>query len=210
LEKLIKMGAEANIYLDYWNDIEVIRKIRRPKPYWRGELDKKIRRSRTIKEAEYMSIVKRYGVLTPIIYYVDPFNGEIIMEYVNGTRMKDLFEIDLRKALLMLNEAGRSLARMHAHNILHGDPTTSNFIVRDGKLYFIDFGLAFRSTRLEDKSVDVHLLKQVMKSAHSDIFDKGFGEIIEGYGSVCGNIQLEKTLDNIREIEKRGRYAAPD
>jgi len=208
MEKLIKMGAEANIYLDLWRGIEVVKKVRRPKPYWREELDRKIRRIRTSREAEFITTVKRFGVLTPIIFFVDSFKGEIIMEYINGTRVKDLLREDAEKGYLMLYEAGKALAKMHTHNIIHGDPTTSNFIVRRDRLYFIDFGLAFYSTRLEDKSVDLHLLKQVMKSAHSEHFDRGYQNIVRGYESVYGSIK--DILENIQEIERRGRYAAPD
>jgi TP53 regulating kinase-like protein len=202
------MGAEANIYLDHWNGLEVIRKVRRPKPYWREELDRKIRRVRTIREAEFISTVKRYGVLTPLIYFVDPLKGEIIMEYIKGERVKDLMRIDYLKGYSILYEAGKNLALMHTHNIIHGDPTTSNFIVREGRLYFIDFGLAFYSMRLEDKAVDLHLLKQVMKSAHSEFYDIGYEEILKGYGSVFK--PLKRILENVKEIERRGRYAAPD
>jgi TP53 regulating kinase-like protein len=208
MEKLIKIGAEANIYLDDWNGIKVVRKTRRPKPYWREELDNKIRRIRTIKEAQFLTHVKRLGVLTPIVYFVDPFLGEIIMEYVDGMRVKDLLNTNLETGFIMLYEAGKDLAKMHKHNIIHGDPTTSNFIMRNGKLYFIDFGLSFYSTRLEDKAVDLHLLKQVMKSAHSEIFNKGFKVIIDGYQQIYGS--AKPILDNIKEIERRGRYAAPD
>jgi Kae1-associated kinase Bud32 len=202
------MGAEANIYLDRWRGSEVIRKVRRPKPYWREELDTKIRRIRTIKEAEFLTTVKKYSVLTPTIYFVDPFKGEIIMEYINGVRVKDLLKGDTRKGYDMLYEAGKDLALMHTHSIIHGDPTTSNFIVKDNRLYFIDFGLAFHSLRLEDKAVDLHLLKQVLKSAHSEFYVTGYEKILKGYGSVFGS--LKGILDNVKEIERRGRYAAPD
>jgi Kae1-associated kinase Bud32 len=202
------MGAEANIYLDHWGGSEVIRKVRRPKPYWREELDKKIRRVRTIREAEFISTVKKYGLLTPTIYFVDPFKGEIIMEYINGERVKDLLKKDTQKGYSMLYETGKDLALMHTHNIIHGDPTTSNFIVREDKLYFIDFGLAFHSLRLEDKAVDLHLLKQVMKSAHSEFYETGYEKILKGYGSVFTS--LKEILENVKEIERRGRYAAPD
>ncbi|MGQ9781731.1 MAG: KEOPS complex kinase/ATPase Bud32 [Nitrososphaeria archaeon] len=208
MEKLIKMGAEANIYLDHWRGKEVVKKIRRVKPYWKEELDRKIRRIRTSREAEFITIVKKIGVLTPTIFFVDPFKGEIIMEYIDGIRVKDLLSQDAKKGYLMLHEAGKALAKMHMHNIIHGDPTTSNFIVKRDKLYLIDFGLAFHSTRLEDKSVDLHLLKQVMKSAHSEHFNIGYQSIVKGYESVYGAIR--DILENIREIERRGRYAAPD
>ncbi|MCX8188362.1 MAG: KEOPS complex kinase/ATPase Bud32 [Nitrososphaeria archaeon] len=205
MERLIKIGAEANIYLSLWHGLEVIRKVRRPKPYWREELDLKIRRIRTIRETYYINLVKKFGVLTPIIYFSDPFKGEIVMEYINGERIKDIVENDIKRCYDLFYELGRKLATMHTHNIIHGDPTTSNFIVKEDKLYAIDFGLTFYSQRIEDKAVDIHLLKQVIKSAHPKYFEEIFGKVIVGYSSVY--TLASKILENVKEIEKRGRYA---
>ncbi|MEM0053009.1 MAG: KEOPS complex kinase/ATPase Bud32 [Nitrososphaeria archaeon] len=205
MERLIKIGAEANIYLSSWHGLEVIRKIRRPKPYWRVELDLKIRRIRTIRETYYINLVKKFGVLTPIIYFSDPFKGEIVMEYIMGERVKDIVENNVTKSYDMFYDIGRKLAIMHSHNIIHGDPTTSNFIVKEDKLYIIDFGLTFYSQRIEDKAVDIHLLKQVIKSAHPKYFEEIFGKVVAGYSSVYP--LAKKILENIKEIERRGRYA---
>lgn len=35
-----------------------------------------------------------------------------------------------------------------------------------GDLYFIDFGLSFVSTKLEDKAVDIYVLKRAFISTH--------------------------------------------
>ncbi|MEM2153696.1 MAG: KEOPS complex kinase/ATPase Bud32 [Nitrososphaeria archaeon] len=205
MERLIKIGAEANIYLSSWHGLEVIRKVRRPKPYWRIELDLKIRRIRTIRETYYINLVKKFGVLTPLIYFSDPFKGEIVMEYIMGKRVKDIVENNATKSYDMFYDIGKKLAIMHSHNIIHGDPTTSNFIVKENKLYIIDFGLTFYSQRIEDKAVDIHLLKQVIKNAHPQYFEEIFGKIVAGYSSVYS--LANKILENVKEIERRGRYA---
>src|SRR4030042_1167648 len=50
-------------------------------------------------------------------------------------------------------------------HIINGDLTTSNMILNpDNKLYFIDFGLSFHSNKIEDKAVDLHLLKQALNA----------------------------------------------
>lgn len=206
LERLIKIGAEANIYLSYWHGLEVIRKVRRPKPYWREELDLKIRKIRTIRETYYINLVKKIGILTPIIYFSDPFKGEIVMKYIKGERLKDVIENDPIRGGDLLYDIGRKLAIMHTHNIIHGDPTTSNFIIEGNRLYVIDFGLTFYSQRIEDKAVDLHLLKQVIKSAHPKYFEQILEKVIAGYSSTY--CLANKILDNIKEIERRGRYAA--
>lgn len=205
MERLIKIGAEANIYLSTWHGLEVIKKVRRTKPYWREELDLKIRRIRTIRETYYINLVKKFGILTPIIYFSDPFKGEIVMECIKGERVKDVVENDVTKSYDLFYDIGRKLAVMHVHNIIHGDPTTSNFITKEDKLYIIDFGLTFYSQRIEDKAVDLHLLKQVIKSAHPKYFEDAFGKVIDGYTNVYPLVN--KILENVKEIERRGRYA---
>ncbi len=205
MERLIKIGAEANIYLSTWHGLKVIKKVRRTKPYWREELDLKIRRSRTIRETYYINLVKKFGILTPVIYFSDPFKGEIVMEYIKGERVKDVVEKDITKSYDLFYDIGRKLAIMHAHNIIHGDPTTSNFITKEDKLYIIDFGLTFYSQRIEDKAVDLHLLKQVIKSAHPKYFEETFRKVIDGYSNVYP--LANKILENVKEIERRGRYA---
>jgi len=207
MERLIKVGAEANIYISKWHGIEVIRKVRRSKPYWREELDLKIRKIRTIRETYYINLVKKFGVLTPLIYFTDPFKGEIIMEYIRGDRLKDVIESDNIGGGKILYEVGRELGIMHSHNIIHGDPTTSNFIIKkdDDSVYVIDFGLTFYSQRVEDKAVDIHLFKQVIKSAHPKYFEQIFEKVLSGYSSVYH--MSTKILENVKEIERRGRYA---
>jgi TP53 regulating kinase-like protein len=71
----------------------------------------------------------------------------------------------------------------------------------------IDFGLSFYSSRLEDKAVDIRLIKEVMSSAHADVFDELFNNFVQGYSSVVGNEYASRILKKVREIEKRGRYA---
>ena len=34
------------------------------------------------------------------------------------------------------------------------------------KFFFIDFGLGFHSNRIEDKAVDLHLIKEALEAKH--------------------------------------------
>jgi Kae1-associated kinase Bud32 len=72
-------------------------------------------------------------------------------------------------------------------------------------VYVIDFGLTFYSQRIEDKAVDIHLLKQVIKSAHPKYFEQIFEKVLSGYSSTYH--MSNKILENVKEIERRGRYA---
>ncbi|MBI4258918.1 MAG: Kae1-associated serine/threonine protein kinase [Thaumarchaeota archaeon] len=208
MEKLLKKGAEADIYVTKWFGEEVVTKIRKPKTFMHPKLDAELRRHRTIREASFLSDAKDAGVLTPFIYYVDSVKGEIVMEYVTGKRLKDVLLAErLEKVAPVCEELGRCIAKLHKKNIIHGDLSTSNFIINDRALTFIDFGLSSTSQRLEDKAVDLHLVKQVLKSAHGKIWEKVFQLVLRGYGEIAGSGQIDALLAKIKEIERRGRYA---
>ena len=200
---LIKKGAEADIYLIDWYGKKAIRKIRKPKNYRNKLLDEEIRKKRTLHEAEMLSAAKRAGVSTPLIYFVDPKNSEIIMQYIKGNLVRDILTSKLKLGMDM----GAYTAKLHKNNIVHGDLTTSNFILYNGKIVVIDFGLSFYSDRTEDKAVDIRLIKEIMSSAHATIFKKAFDSFIKGYESVLGPTFTTKILKKVNEIEKRGRYA---
>ncbi len=200
---LIKRGAEADIYLVDWYGKKAVRKVRKPKSYRNKLLDEEIRKKRTIHEAEMLSGAKRAGVTTPLIYFVDPKSTEIIMQYIKGNLVRDI----LAKNLKISRNMGIYTAKLHKNNIVHGDLTTSNFILYDSRLVLIDFGLSFYSDRIEDKAVDIRLIKEIMSSAHAQIFKKAFDLFMKGYESVAGPSLTSNILKKVSEIEKRGRYA---
>jgi len=108
-------------------------------------------------------------VPTPIIYDIDVQEAEMVLEEIEGERVKDaLLEVDDEEADRICEEIGRLVALMHRSGMTHGDLTTSNMILRDGKIWFIDFSLGGRNAELEDMGVDLHLLKEAFQSAHSE------------------------------------------
>ena len=69
--KLIKKGAEADLYQTTWHNSKAILKIRKSKTYRNPLLDSKIRKQRTIKESQMLSLVKSYGIPAPLVYFVN-------------------------------------------------------------------------------------------------------------------------------------------
>jgi TP53 regulating kinase-like protein len=197
--KLVKRGAEADIYLIEWAGRPAISKVRTPKPYRHRELDQGIRKHRTVHEASFMSNAKSAGVMSPFVYFVDPVNAEIIMEFVQGYNVREVLTLGL------CHKMGRYAALLHANNIIHGDLTTSNFISNE-KLVLLDFGLSYYSERTEDMATDIRLIKEVFTSAHIAV-KKAFPRFMDGYASVAGKKKTDKMLENVKEIEQRGRYA---
>jgi len=202
--RLIKRGAEADIFLVRWFGERAISKIRKHKPYRNVSLDSEIRKKRTVHEANMLSAAKLANVTTPFVYFVDPKHAEIVMEWVQGENAKDIIDSELAA------EIGRYAARLHSRNIIHGDLTTSNFIFnkKDCKLTVIDFGLSYYSQRFEDKAVDVRLIKEIFMSAYANDYERLYSSFLVGYKDINGDGHTTaKILSTVQAIEKRGRYA---
>jgi TP53 regulating kinase-like protein len=200
---LIKRGAEANIYVTDWYGKKAIKKVRSAKPYRHRSLDAQIRRRRTVHEAHMLSVAKIAGVLSPFVYFIDPAACEIVMEFIPGQNAKEIMNANLSL------EIGRYAGLLHSKNIVHGDLTTSNFIV-GSRLVLLDFGLSFYSERLEDKAVDVRLIKEIYSSAHFSLYQSLFENFLTGYLDIMGEKSTRKILEKVSDIEKRGRYARPE
>ncbi|MCD6530332.1 Kae1-associated serine/threonine protein kinase [Candidatus Bathyarchaeota archaeon] len=206
---LLKRGAEAELYLDTWYGRKVVVKRRIRKGYRIRELDEEIRSTRTSHEAAMMHKAKECGVSTPIIFLVDLTDKSIMMEYIEGVRLKDVLDsLPKEERRRILIEVGRMIGAMHKRGLIHGDLTTSNMILDEGRIYFIDFGLSEVSEELEDKGVDLHLMKRALESTHHLHSDEYFSEILLGYSEVVGEDEARKVLSKIEEIAKRGRYVS--
>ena len=200
-KRLLKRGAESELYLIDWYGYEAVSKIRLPKKYRHYTIDSALRKQRTLHEANIMSSVKMFGVETPFIYFLNPDNFEIVMEYVVGSVLKDVF------SPVLCHELGNIIATLHFNNIIHGDITTSNFILTPQKhLIIFDFGLSFFSERLEDKAADIRLFKEILNSVHVEYFELSFENFLLGYSKIYGKKSL-KIFNTVKEIEQRGRYS---
>jgi TP53 regulating kinase-like protein len=202
--KLLKKGAEANIYLTLWNGKKTILKIREKKDYRNSILDKRIREQRTIRESGIVSIVKSFGVCTPLVYFVDTKKCEMYMQYIEGNLVRDLVNPRLIK---ICKHIGKIVGTLHKNGIMHGDLTTSNFIVTKGKLFVIDFGLAQKTNRVEDHAIDLRLFKEILNSAHANIMEKSWNKFLQAYKKIMGISRYSQVLRQLAIIESRGRYA---
>ena len=198
--KLLAKGAVSNIYLSRLFDKKSISKIRIPKSYRQQILDAVIRKQRTINEARMISLAKDMGLRTPFIYLVDTSRAEIIMEYINGMNAKDV----LKEPICF--KMGQCVSILHSNNIIHGDLTPSNFILGND-LVIIDFGLSYHSNRIEDKAVDIRLLKEILNSMYPSDFYNFYESFLKGYSRTIQGQELKKILKTLEEIDFRRRYA---
>jgi Kae1-associated kinase Bud32 len=203
--QIIYRGAESVLYLDNFEGQQVLVKERIKKKYRIARIDEKIRKTRTRGEVKLLTEARKVGVLTPKILFVDEANHKIIMEFIDGTRIKELlFTADKTTAERICFGIGKLVGKLHAAGIIHGDLTTSNMIIKDDQIYFIDFGLGEFSRRLEDQGVDLNLLYEALRSTHFKILKLCWENIVKGYKEEYKN--AEQALKKVEEIERRARY----
>ncbi|MEM2386103.1 MAG: KEOPS complex kinase/ATPase Bud32, partial [Candidatus Bathyarchaeia archaeon] len=193
-----------------WHGRKAVLKKRLPKKYRIPTLDEQIRSYRTVHESQLMHEAKRAGVPTPTIFFVDVRDALIVMEYIEGIRLKQLLnEVSEKERRNLCFRVGELVGKLHKHGIIHGDLTTSNMIYRwDGKIFFVDFGLSEKTNELEAMGVDMHLMKRALQSTHYKFAEECFKSVIEGYFSVLSTETAKNVFEKVREIERRGRYVA--
>jgi len=206
MKRVIKVGAEAEIYLTTFMDFEVVVKKRIPKAYRIPEVDLWIRTQRSKREVKIMTLAKRLGVRTPAVIFTDLENGIIVMEHVYGETLKKVLEdkrISEKIKLQIVLEIGKYIGILHKNDIIHGDLTPSNIIVKDSEIILLDFGLSEITKDERLKATDLHVFKEALKTILDD-YQKFFEWFTKGYlESYSGG---RKVLEIEEEIEKMGRY----
>jgi TP53 regulating kinase-like protein len=203
--KLVKKGAEADLFQTNWQNSKAILKIRKVKKYRNSLLDSKIRKQRTIKESQMLSLVKSYGIPAPLVYFVNLEKALIVMQEIPGKPVHDLPE---SKIIVLSKEIGKLVGMLHKNGIMHGDLTTSNFILFQNTVFVVDFGLSQNTIKPEDHAVDLRLIKEILNSAHAKIMEPAWKNFLIGYKSIVGNANYVKITKLVSDIESRGRYAA--
>jgi Kae1-associated kinase Bud32 len=197
-QKTLFHGAEALIILEK----NKIMKKRVKKSYRIPELDEKIRKRRTKSEAKLLKRASK-EISVPRIIETKENKREISMEFVKGKKLSEHLEkFPEKEQLKIFKQVGGNIAKLHDSNIIHGDLTTSNMIFNK-KVYFIDFGLGFFSNKIEDKAVDLHLLKQALESKHFQNWKNLFEKVLKGYES---SEKYKEVLERFKKVESRGRY----
>ncbi|HIQ09932.1 MAG TPA: Kae1-associated serine/threonine protein kinase [Euryarchaeota archaeon] len=199
--ELIRKGAEAELYLTTYKGRPAVLKRRVPKRYRVRQLDEYIRKTRTRREARLLERARRAGVPTPSVYHVDEERTEIVMQYVEGERAKE-YLLRTGDAGLM-RKIGEHIALLHGNDIVHGDLTTSNIILADTGLHFIDFGLGAVSTSIEDKAVDLVCFRRSFVATHPEIADAGWNALKDGYGRYP---RAPDVWERFEQVVRRARY----
>jgi len=193
--KTIAKGAEANILLSK----DSIIKHRIEKGYRLPALDSKIRKRRTKREAKILTKLQNIIPVPKLISSSDS-DFKIQMSHIKGKKLSESLD---SLPLSVSKQIGENLAILHDLGICHGDLTTSNMIYSNKKVFFIDFGLSLFSDKIEDKAVDLHLIKEALEAKHFAISDSSFKAILSGYKK---SKNYQRVIDQLKKVEARGRY----
>ena len=198
MSKLIAQGAESKLFLSGNRII----KNRFSKKYRIREIDNRLRKSRTRREAKVLEKLRAINFPAPKLIRSDETEN-LEMEYIEGRLIKDMLEKN--SYIRLSKEIGEKIAILHNENIIHGDLTTSNMILnKKNGISFIDFGLSFFSHKIEDKATDLHLLKEALESKHYKIWERCYKAALESYEKSAKDGR--KTIKRIKIVESRGRY----
>lgn len=200
----LKRGAEAELRRTEFLGRPAVEKFRVPKAYRLPAMDEELRRARIRIEARLMSEARAAGVAVPILYDINLVENKIVMEFIEGPTVKEVLEEGGTRAHAVAKEVGRIAGRLHKAGIIHGDLTTSNMILRDGRIVMIDFSLGGKDENTEARGVDLHLLREALTSAHRNAVAY-YRDVLAGYRQTFGK-RAEDAIRKVKEIESRGRY----
>lgn len=228
-------------------------KYRPPKTYRHPELDATLTKHRTLSETRLLQKLSIAGINVPSIIYVDFRQGIIWMEDIIGKSNENAECTDIKEEMRgslknwiwdiekEFNEnsitentddgnlkqtilrVGKEIGKLHLVDIVHGDLTTSNILLRprspeniENKLpiepVIIDFGLGSYSTLAEDKAVDLYVLERAVESTHpvnSELYKawllEGYSELFNSEKKVSGPKKLQEIMKKLQDVRLRGR-----
>ncbi|XP_069740338.1 EKC/KEOPS complex subunit TP53RK isoform X2 [Narcine bancroftii] len=211
--QMVKQGAESKIYKGNFLGKPTIVKERFPKAYRHSALDKKLSHRRTAQEVRSILRCRKAGIATPVVYFVD-YNASCIYleDLVGALTVRDYIasvqksKQDTGTLFPLAERIGQILAKMHDEDVIHGDLTTSNMMIRQPekelRLVLIDFGLSFISALPEDKGVDLYVLEKAFLSSHPNT-ESVFKVFLNSYSNTSKkSAPVIKKLDVVRQ---RGR-----
>ena len=151
LEQLGNNGKEGKTF-----NIKVKRKYYALKKFKRTKSKNNI-----LKEARFQHTASLHGI-SPKIYECNLDSKHIIMDKLDTSLFKILRKNNGKLSIKYQKELIRIINLLDKINIFHGDPNPANFMIKDGKLYIIDYGFA--------KIIDKKLYKKLRTNTPNNKF----------------------------------------
>ncbi|XP_049636474.1 EKC/KEOPS complex subunit TP53RK [Suncus etruscus] len=211
--ELVKQGAEARVFRGRFLGRAAMVKHRFPKGYRHPDLEARLSRRRTVQEARALLRCRRAGISAPTVFFVDYASNCLYMEEIEDSMtvrdyIQSIMETEKTPQSLfaLAQTIGQVLARMHDEDLIHGDLTTSNMLLKQPldqlKITLIDFGLSFVSALPEDKGVDLYVLEKAFLSTHPNT-ETVFKAILKSYSAASK--KANPVLKKLDEVRLRGR-----
>ena len=202
----IKRGAEASLWKITLFGTPCVAKVTEPKLWRAKQLDERLRAERIQNEARTNLKCLRLGIPIAPIVYIDVPSSTFVMKELEGPTVKQLLfdttDPSDPRAVQAMREMGSIVARLHENEIIHSDLTTSNFMLHNGTVHVIDFGLSYISSMDEDKAVDLYVMERAFASSHPGL--EPLLEIaMQAY--IEGSPRAEQTLKRLKKVRARGR-----
>ena len=202
----IKRGAEASLWKMTFFGRPCVAKVTEPKLWRAKQLDEKLRSERIQNEARSNLKCIRLGIPVAPIIYIDVESSLFVMEELNGGSVKQLIhnttDLEDPSAIQAMREMGAIVAKLHDNEIVHSDLTTSNFMLHNGTVHAIDFGLSYISSMDEDKAVDLYVMERAFASSHP-----GKEALLQvALDSYCSNsAKAPQVMKRLKKVRSRGR-----
>ena len=234
---LFLQGAEARLYKALHLGRPCVIKERFAKVYRQPELDDRRSRERNNSEARCLVKCRKAGVDAPLVYHSDSKKHELFLEWIDGPTVKKWLLDGPVIAHLVENEppdapaplpqwaepvayaVGEAIAKIHNINLVHGDLTTSNMILRGGQSYnggtdgtyeparlaLLDFGLSSAAGSTEEKGVDLYVLERALLSTHTKIAISFFEAVLKAYFEILTPGSVAAIKAKFEAVRLRGR-----
>jgi len=206
--EVLGRGAEAITTFEDFGRIPAVKKFRFPKGYRIPELEKRLTTFRIRNEARMLRVLRSTGVRTPYVLDVDIEGNTLTMELLKGPRLASVLNVlDEGSKRHSMRRMGEIIGSIHSGSMVHGDLTTSNFILTSmemgPELGIIDCSLSERTNELEKMGVDLRLFFEVFSSTHPDLLVMEV-DFWEGYQKT--NPEASRVREKLDDITRRGRY----
>ncbi|MHB1623468.1 MAG: bifunctional N(6)-L-threonylcarbamoyladenine synthase/serine/threonine protein kinase [Cuniculiplasma sp.] len=195
--KYRNMGAESTITEVKFLDYLTVTKERTRKSYRNTELDSDIREKRMKNEITCLYRMMNAGINVPAVFSMDRDALRFEMERIEGIQISNMESLNGQ----VIEEIAQAVSTLHQNNIVHGDLTLNNIIIRDGVLYFLDPSMGKVTVNKTEMAYDLRLLKESIISVYGIDPYREMEEVYISYGEKCREVVME-----LNDMEKRRRY----
>lgn len=216
-DRVIHIGAEAEVSLGHYLGLPAIRKVRRPRAYRHPDLDARLTKQRMTAEARMLSRLADSPLPTPDLLAYEESKGVMIQTLMSGGQLVDLLRMDGAPVEEIMRACGGVIRQLHSLGGVHGDLTTNNMLWDEsGGVSLIDFGLSQWTTEVEKMGLDLQVISECLNASHPE-HDEALEWLFEGYlaaddlvytGSDAPPRRAAEVISRYHSIRGRVRYHA--